>query len=210
MLTYDPEKAVACLIKADKKLAKVVQRAGEFTMRPKRMQSVFHALLQAIVYQQLSGKAAGTILARVHALYKEGARVPPQKILDTPEETLRGAGLSRNKMLAVKDLAQKTIDGVVPPLAKLRKLNDDEIIERLTQVRGIGPWTVEMLLIFRLGRPDVLPVTDLGVRRGYQLTYGLEELPSHNELRTYGEIWKPYRSVASWYLWRATEFEMLG
>ena len=210
MLAYDPELAVACLMKADKKLAKVVQRAGEFTMRPKRLQSVFQALFQAIVYQQLSGKAAGTILSRVLALYEEGARVPPEKILDTPEEALRGAGLSRNKMLAVKDLAQKTIDGVVPPLAKLRKLTDDEIIERLTQVRGIGPWTVEMLLIFRLGRPDVLPVTDLGVRRGYQLTYGLEELPSLNELRTYGEIWKPYRSVASWYLWRATEFETLG
>ena len=204
-LAYDPEEAMAALMKADKRLARVIQRAGEFTMRPKRLQSVFHALLRAIVYQQLSGKAAATILGRVLALNEAGERVTPDEILATSDEALRGAGLSRNKLLAVKDLAQKTIDGVVPPLPKLRKLSDEEIVERLTQVRGIGRWTVEMLLIFRMGRADVLPVTDLGVRRGYQLTYGLAELPTLEELRTYGERWRPYRSVASWYLWRACE-----
>lgn len=204
-LSYDPSLAIVALSKSDKKLARVIQRAGEFTMRPQRMQSVFHALLRAIVYQQLSGKAAGTIFGRVIALNEAGERVTPEEILATPDESLRGAGLSRNKLLAIKDLAQKTIDGVVPPLPKLRKLNDEEIIERLTEVRGIGRWTVEMLLIFRLGRPDVFPVTDLGVRRGYQLTYGLSDLPSLEELRTYGERWRPYRSVASWYLWRAAD-----
>lgn len=204
-LGYDPAEAVAALSKADKKLARVIRQAGEFTMRPERMQSVFHAILKAIVYQQLSGKAAATILGRVLALNEAGERVTPDEILATSDEALRGAGLSRNKLLAIKDLAQKTIDGVVLPVPKLRKLTDEEIVERLTQVRGIGRWTVEMLLIFRLGRPDVLPVTDLGVRRGFQLTYGLNEMPTYEALRTYGEKWRPYRSVASWYLWRAVE-----
>lgn len=205
-LTYDPDEALAALRAADRNLARVIRRAGPFTMRPERMQSLFHALLRAIVFQQLSGKAASTILSRVLAIYPEGKRVRPEQILETPDEALRGAGLSRNKLLAVKDLAQKTIDGIVPPLARLRKLSDDEIVARLTQVRGIGPWTVEMLLIFRLGRPDVLPVTDLGVRRGFQLTYGWEEMPSAELMRVTAEAWRPYRSVGSWYMWRATEF----
>lgn len=205
-LAYDPDEALAALQAADKRLARVIRRAGPFTMRPERMQSPFHALLRAIVFQQLSGKAAATILSRVLALYPEGKRVRPEQILETPDETLRSAGLSRNKLLAVKDLAQKTLDGVVPPLARLRKLRDDEIVERLTQVRGIGPWTVEMLLIFRLGRPDVLPVTDLGVRKGFQATYGWEEIPPPELMRAAAEAWRPYRSVGSWYMWRAAEF----
>jgi 3-methyladenine DNA glycosylase/8-oxoguanine DNA glycosylase len=205
MLTYDPEFAVAALAKADRRLGKVIAQAGAFTLKPNRREEVFHALLRAIVNQQLSGKAAATILSRVHALYPEGSQVSPQQILDTDEETLRAAGLSRNKTKSVKDLAQKTLDGVVPPAAKLKKLSDDEIVARLTQVRGIGPWTVEMLLIFRLGRPDVFPVTDLGVQRGYQFAYGLDDLPALDVLRAAGEKWRPYRSVASWYLWRAVE-----
>lgn len=204
-LQYDPELAVAFLQKADKRLAKIIHRAGPFTMRPQRMHSVFHSLLRAIVYQQLSGKAAATILGRVLANYPEGEKVTPQQILQTDDEKLRACGLSRNKLLAVKDLAQKTIDGVVPPLPKLRKLDDEEIITRLTEVRGIGRWTVEMLLLFRLGRPDVYPITDLGIRRGYQLTYKLDDLATLDQLRTHGERWTPYRSVASWYLWRAVD-----
>jgi DNA-3-methyladenine glycosylase II len=204
-LTYDPDVAIAALRKADKRLAKVIDRAGPFTMRPQRLHSVFHALMRAIVYQQLSGKAAATILGRVLALNASGEKLTPQELLDTPDEALRAAGLSRNKLLAVKDLAQKTIDGVVPPLPKLRKLDDEEIVTRLTEVRGIGRWSVEMLLLFRLGRPDVFPITDLGVRRGFQLTFGLDDLATLDELRTHGERWRPYRSVASWYLWRAVE-----
>jgi DNA-3-methyladenine glycosylase II len=204
-LTYDPDVAIAALRKADRRLAKVIDRAGPFTMRPQRLHSVFHALMRAIVYQQLSGKAAATILGRVLALNASGEKLTPQELLDTPDEALRAAGLSRNKLLAVKDLAQKSIDGLVPPLPKLRKLDDEEIVTRLTEVRGIGRWSVEMLLLFRLGRPDVFPITDLGVRRGFQLTFGLHDLATLDELRTHGERWRPYRSVASWYLWRAVE-----
>ena len=206
-LTYDPDEAVAALSKADKKLAKVIRQAGPFTLRPEKLHSVFHALLRAIVYQQLSGKAAGTILSRVLAIYPKGHRATPEEILATPDEQLRAAGLSRNKLLAIKDLSQKALEGIVPPLAKIRKLADAEILERLTAVRGIGPWTVEMLLIFRLGRADVLPVTDLGIRKGFQLTYGGDELPPPKAITEHAERWRPYRSVASWYLWRAADLE---
>jgi 3-methyladenine DNA glycosylase/8-oxoguanine DNA glycosylase len=204
-LCFDPDAAIESLSKADKRLAKVIHRAGPFTMRPEKLHSVFHALLRAIVYQQLSGKAAATILSRVMANYPEGHKAKPEQIIATPDETLRGCGLSRNKLLSVKDLAQKTLDGVVPQLAKIKKLSDAEILERLTAVRGIGPWSVEMLLIFRLGRPDVLPVSDLGVRKGFQLTYGGEELPAPKAIAEYAERWRPYRSVASWYMWRAVD-----
>lgn len=204
-LQFDPEEAIVKLARADKALGKVIRRAGPFTMRPEKLHSVFHALLRAIVYQQLSGKAAGTILSRVLAIYPQGHRTTPEEILATDDERLRGAGLSRNKILAVKDLAQKTVEGVVPPLAKLKKLDDAEIVERLTAVRGIGPWTVEMLLIFRLGRPDVLPITDLGVQKGFMLTYSLGEMPKPKAITEFAERWRPYRSVASWYMWRATE-----
>jgi 3-methyladenine DNA glycosylase/8-oxoguanine DNA glycosylase len=204
-LTYDPAAALSMLARADRTLARVIRRAGPFTLRPERMQSPFQALLKAIVHQQLSGKAAATILGRVQALYDAGARMAPADLLATPDEALRAAGLSRNKVLAVKDLAHKTLDGVVPPLAKLRRMEDDEIVARLTQVRGVGVWTVEMLLIFRLGRPDVLPVADLGVRRGYQFAFRRDDLPALDTLRAHGERWRPYRSVASWYLWRAVE-----
>ncbi len=206
-LTYDPDEAIAALAKSDKKLARLMRKAGPFTMQPEKLHSVYHALFRAIVYQQLSGKAAGTILSRVLAIYPKGHRATPEQVIETPDETLRGAGLSRNKLLAIKDLSQKTIEGVVPPLAKIRKLADAEIMERLTAVRGIGPWTVEMLLIFRLGRADVLPVGDLGVRKGFQLTYGGDELPPPKLISEHAECWRPYRSVASWYLWRAVDLQ---
>src|SRR5205823_14275983 len=122
-----------------------------------------------------------------------------------PNEQLRAAGLSKNKMLALRDLAAKTIDGTVPTLTQIRRMSDEAIIEHLTQVRGIGRWTVEMLLIFRLGRPNVLPVDDYGVRKGFGIFRGKKELPSKEELQKYGERWRPYRSVASWYMWRALE-----
>lgn len=204
-LTYDPDAAVAHLTAADKKLAKVIRRAGPFTMRPEKMHDVFHTLLRAIVYQQLSGKAAATILARVLANFPSGARVRPEELLAADETKLRQAGLSHNKLLALRDLAAKTVDGTVPTLGKLKKLSDEEIIARLTQVRGIGVWSVEMLLLFRLGRPDVMPVTDLGIRKGFQLTYGGDELPPPKAILQYSTKWQPYRSVASWYLWRAVD-----
>jgi DNA-3-methyladenine glycosylase II len=163
--------------------------------------------VQAVTYQQLNGTAAATILGRVKALYP-GRRFPqPQDVLATPDTTLREAGLSRAKVAAIKDLAEKALAGIVPSSRAIRDLTDAEIIERLTVVRGVGPWTVEMLLIFHLGRPDVWPVTDYGVRKGFALTYRRTELPAPKELLAFGEKWRPFRTTAAWYLWRALELE---
>jgi 3-methyladenine DNA glycosylase/8-oxoguanine DNA glycosylase len=204
-LTFDPAEALAVLRRKDKVLAKVIRNAGPFTLKPERMVSPFHALLEAIVHQQLSGKAAKTIYGRVAALLPQPKRPTPEALLRLKEKQLRGAGLSNNKYLAIRDLSEKTLDGTVPTLAKLRKMSDSEIVERLTEVRGIGVWTVEMLLMFRLGRPDVLPVADLGVRHGFKLTYGLPEMPHVDHLTEHAERWRPFRSVASWYMWRAVD-----
>jgi len=175
-------------------------------LTPEKLRSPFHALARAIVYQQLSGKAAETIFGRVEAIFPRGG-FKPEAVVATADETLRTAGMSRAKVAALKDLAAKTLDRTVPGLARLKRMEDAEILARLVQVRGIGTWTVEMLLIFRLGRPDVLPVTDLGVRRGFMLTYGHEELPGPASIIEHAERWRPYRSVASWYLWRAVDLE---
>ncbi len=203
-LSYDPREAVKRLCRADRVLAGVIKQAGPFTHVPEKMQSPFQALMRAIVYQQLNGKAASTILGRVMDLYPRGG-LKAEAILATPDEKLRGAGLSRSKVLALKDLAAKTLDSTVPTLAQLKKMDDAEIVSRLVQVRGIGPWSVEMLLIFRLGRPDVLPVSDFGVRTGFMLTYGTAKLPAAKEMMEHAECWRPFRSVASWYMWRAVD-----
>jgi DNA-3-methyladenine glycosylase II len=158
-----------------------------------------------VTFQQLNGTAAETIFSRVLALYP-GQKFPtPEDLLATPDEKLRAAGLSRNKTAAVKDIAAKTLDGTVPDSRTIRKLSNEEILQRLTIVRGVGPWTVEMLLMFTLGREDVLPVTDFGVRKGFALTYGLAELPTPAALLAHGEKWRPHRTTASWYLWRAVD-----
>jgi DNA-3-methyladenine glycosylase II len=201
---YDPLEAVRHLSSVDRKLAALIERVGPFKMQLRRMHNPFEALSRNIIYQQLHGNAAAAIHGRVMALFGT-KRLRPQDILDAPEERLRGAGLSRAKQAALKDLAAKTLDGTVPTLARLRRMGDEEIIERLTEVRGIGRWTVEMLLIFRLGRPDVLPVDDYAVRKGFSLVYGARELPKPRELLHYGERWRPFRSVASWYMWRVHE-----
>lgn len=203
-LRYDPDEAVRVLREADATLADLIDRAGPFALEPERVQhSPFEALLRAIIYQQLSTKAASTIWGRVRALFPGRTGPTPRRLLELDPDALRGAGMSRSKAASARDLAEKTIEGVVPGLAELQEMEDDEILERLTEVRGIGRWTVEMLLIARLGRPDVFPVHDLGIRRGYMITYGLEEMPTPKELEPLGEPWRPYRSVASWYLWRA-------
>lgn len=205
---YDPVKAAAALAKKDKVLARLIRKAGPCTIASRNeaeaLLDPFQALLRSIVYQQLSGKAAATIHGRVLALYGSGP-VMPQQVLDTDDETLRGAGLSRAKIAAVKDLAAKTLAGVVPQRAALEAMADEEIIATLVQVRGIGRWTVEMLLMFYLARADVLPVNDLGVRKGYMLAYGTDSLPAPEDLLDFGENWRPYRSVASWYMWRAVD-----
>jgi DNA-3-methyladenine glycosylase II len=206
-LSFDPDEAVSVIARADRRLAGVIERAGPYTHRPQKLQSPFHALLRAIVFQQLAGKAAATIHGRVVDLFPGKRGLTAAALVAMPEQKLRGAGLSQNKMLAVKDLAAKTLDGTVPTLAKLQRMSDQEIVERLTEVRGIGTWTVEMLLMFRLGRPDVLPVSDYGVRQGFMHVYRKKELPTPKELLAHGERWRPYRSVASWYMWRAADLQ---
>ena len=203
-LGYDPEEAVRRLSAADPTLARLVELAGPFTLEVRRMHDTFEALARNIVYQQLHASAAAAIHGRVLALFG-GERLAPEALLAAPEESLRGAGLSAAKLAALRDLAAKTLDGTVPTIARLRRMPDEEIITRLTQVRGIGRWTVEMLLMFRLGRPDVLPVDDYAVRKGFALAYGREEMPKPKELALYGERWRPFRSAASWYMWRACE-----
>jgi DNA-3-methyladenine glycosylase II len=211
-LPFDSTEAIDRLKAADPKLAVLIDRAGAFTLRLDPAPSPFESLLESILYQQLNGKAAATIHARVRAYF--GGDPAPQLLLDTPDEPLRAAGVSGNKIKALRDLAARTLDGTVPTHAAIKKMSDAEIIEHLTQVRGIGPWTVEMLLIFRMGRPDVLPATDYGVRKGYALTFqrvpktrplAAEDLPKPEVLLKRGKRWAPFRSVASWYLWRACD-----
>jgi 3-methyladenine DNA glycosylase/8-oxoguanine DNA glycosylase len=203
---FDPAAALAHLQAVDKALARVIDTVGPCLLRVDETSSVFMALAQAIVYQQLHGKAAAAIFARVRALFPRAHEgFSARQLLRAPEEKLRGAGLSRGKLLALRDLAEKEHAGELPSLADIDKMSDEAIIERLTTVRGIGRWTVEMLLIFRLGRPDVLPVDDFGVRKGFGYIMRKKEMPDRAALAKRGKRWAPYRSVASWYLWRAAE-----
>ena len=211
-LPFDPAAAIAHLSAADLKLGALIERVGPFTLKLDPSPSPFESLLESILYQQLNGKAAATIHRRVRDIY--GGDPAPQALLDTADERLRAAGVSGNKIKALRDLAARTLDGTVPSHRAILKMTDAEIVEHLTKVRGIGPWTVEMLLIFRLGRPDVLPVTDYGVRKGYALTFmrvpksrpiEASDLPKPEVVLKRGKRWGPYRSVASWYLWRACD-----
>ena len=202
---FDPAAAVAALREADSRLAALIDRVGPFRMQLQRTPSVFGALAEAIVFQQLNGKAAATIFARLCALFPHSVGLTPEGLTRTREDRLRSAGLSGSKIASLRDLANKTRAGELPTLADVRSMPDEEIIERLTIVRGIGRWTVEMLLMFRLGRPDVLPVDDFGVRKGFGIAFAHKGEPSKQDVEKRGERWRPYRSVASWYLWRATD-----
>jgi 3-methyladenine DNA glycosylase/8-oxoguanine DNA glycosylase len=199
------EEAVRLLSACDPKLAQVIRRVGPCSLKPPRTFSIFSALLQSIVYQQLAGKAAAAILGRVHAALGPGGIPTPEGVIGLPDSVLRQAGLSRSKLAAIRDLAEKTLAGQVPTLPQLRRMSDEEIIEKLIPIRGVGRWTVEMLLIFRLGRPDVLPIMDYGVRKGFGRVFQRGKLPTSAQLVRRGERWRPYRSVASWYLWRALD-----
>jgi methylated-DNA-[protein]-cysteine S-methyltransferase len=203
---FDPEVAVAHVRKSDAAMARVIDAVGPFRMQLKKAPSIFGALAEAIVYQQLTGKAAGTIFARVCALFPRAHEgLSAEQILRVSDEKLRAAGLSRSKLLSLRDLAEKASTGELPTLSDVHRMDDATVVERLTHVRGIGKWTAEMLLIFRLGRPDVLPSDDYGIRKGFAVAMKKRELPSRADVDKRGERWRPYRTVASWYLWRAAE-----
>ncbi len=210
---YDAAEACRALSLADPKLAALIARAGPFTLKLKSQHSPFETLLEAILSQQLHGAAVRAILHKLLKLFGD-IHPTPALLLSQPDEALRAAGLSRNKALALQDLARKTLDGTVPSLNAIRKMADEEIVRRLTAVRGVGPWTVEMMLIFRLGRPDVLPVTDYAVRKGFALTFTrlpktkpftAAMLADPRVMTRRARRWQPWRSVASWYLWRACD-----
>ncbi len=209
---YDSTLACRQLAEADPKLGLLITRVP-FALKLKSQHSPFEALLESIIYQQLHGKAAAAILRRLLTAFGE-LHPSPEHLLQAPDDVLRACGLSASKTKALHDLAAKTLDGTVPTLTQIRRLPDEEIIARLTEVRGIGVWTVQMLLIFRLGRPDVLPVTDYGVRKGFALTFlrlpkskpfDASMLATAEQIERRAERWRPWRSVASWYLWRACD-----
>lgn len=208
-LPYRAATALRHLRRADPTLGRHIDRVGAYRLGLQHTSDVFGALAEAIVYQQLSGKAAATIFGRLAAAFPDG-RPTPRRLLALSDDALRGAGLSRAKAASLRDLATRTLAGGVPPLEALDAMPDGAVVDTLTEVRGIGRWTVEMLLIFRLGRPDVLPLADYGIRKGFGKVFRRRgrtaaELPAPAEIARRGERWRPYRSVASWYLWRALD-----
>lgn len=208
-LTFDRERAVRHVRSTSRSMAALVDAVGGFDVQPDPDLEPYPYLLRSIVYQQLHGSAAASIHRRLLELF--GGRVPPpQRLLQVDAATLRTAGLSASKSASVHDLARHALAGELPTHDELPLLGDLEIVRRMTIVRGIGPWTVHMLLLFRLGRPDVLPTGDFGVREGWRLLRGLEQQPSPAELRAATEAWRPYRSVGSWYMWRAVDLYREG
>jgi methylated-DNA-[protein]-cysteine S-methyltransferase len=202
-LGFEPALALEHL-KAAEPMASLIARVGPPRLRVDPLESPFEALAKAIVYQQLAGRAAQAILRRIKVHF-DGALPTPERLLAANDDELRQLGLSRNKAAALKDLAAKTVTGVVPDLRLLRRLDDEALVTRLTSIRGIGRWTVEMLLIFRLGRADVFPVDDFGVRKGMARLMGHSDLPKPKDAAATAQRWRPFRTLASWYLWRAAD-----
>jgi DNA-3-methyladenine glycosylase II len=201
---FDPIAAVAHLRACDPVLGELIARRP-FTLELRPVKSVFEALLRSIIYQQLHGRAASAIHGRVLAVLRAHGPVGPATLARTPDEPLRGAGLSAGKLRALRDLAEKCLAGIVPTVAQARRMNEAELIERLTAVRGIGPWTVHVLMIFYLGHGDVMPTGDLAVRAAFRKLYGKRRDPSPAQILRHAKKWSPYRSVASWYLWRSLD-----
>lgn len=197
--------AIRHLSNADPVLRHVIRQVGRCTLKPERDRSPFQSLVRAVAHQQLNGTAAETILRRFLELFPGKSFPTAEDLAGVADEQIRAAGFSRAKVAAIRDIAAKTLTGVVPSSRTIARMSDDAIVERLTECRGVGRWTVEMLLIFKLGRPDVLPADDFGVRNGFMLSYGRSEMPRPKELLEYGECWRPYRTTASWYLWRAVD-----
>jgi DNA-3-methyladenine glycosylase II len=197
--------AVSHLSLVDPVMEQLIRDVGPCTLMPRTKRSPFETLVRAIAYQQLHEKAAGSILHRFVALFP-GRRFPrPEELLTLHASRMKRSGFSRAKVLALRDLAAKVLDGTVPTGRIIQQLDDDAIVERLIEIRGVGRWTAEMLLIFQLGRPDVLPADDFGLRNGFRIAYGRRSLPTPKQVLRHGERWKPYRTAASWYLWRAAE-----
>lgn len=210
MMQYGSVDSINHLSNVDPVMRRLIEHIGPFSLKPKGRRSPFESLVRAIAYQQLHDKAAESILKRFIALFP-GRKFPrPDELLAMNMRSVRKAGFSRPKILALRDLAAKTLDGTVPTNRMIRQLTDEAIIERLIEVRGIGRWTAEMLLIFQLGRPDVLPVDDYGVRNGFRIAYGIGTMPTPKQVLQYGERWKPHRTAASWYLWRAVNLGKQG
>jgi DNA-3-methyladenine glycosylase II len=197
--------ALKHLAQHDPVMRRLIRAHGICGLQPKARRSPFESLARAIAHQQLNGIAADTILRRFKALFPRRRFPRPEDLAHIADDAIRAAGFSRAKIAAIRDLAAKSLDGTVPTSREIARLDDAEIITRLTEVRGIGQWTVEMLLIFQLGRPDVLPVDDFGVRNGFRHAYGLPELPRPKDLLIFGERWRPHRTTAAWYLWRAAD-----
>ncbi|MGH6981104.1 MAG: DNA-3-methyladenine glycosylase family protein [Stellaceae bacterium] len=203
MNAIDVAAAIRALTKADPVLGRAIKRHGPFAIAIRRGKTPFDLLAHAVIRQQLSNKAAATIEGRLIAAL--GGTCTPETITAATFDTLRGAGLSRAKATTLQDLAAKTLNGAIPGFRKLNGMTDDAVIEHLTAVKGVGVWTAQMFLMFSLGRPDIMPVTDFGVRKGFQRVYGRKELPAPKFILDHAEIWRPWRSVASWYLWRAAD-----
>ena len=202
---FDPAVALTNLRASDPELGALIDRIGPFALELRPAASLFEALLRSIVYQQLHGKAAATIHGRVLAELAKHGGATPVALTQVSDAGLRGAGLSGNKLRAVRDLASKCMEGTVPSLPAAAKLSDEELVTRLTAVSGIGPWTVHMLLIFYLGRPDVMPTGDFAIRLGFQRLYRKRKDPTPEAIIKHACRWQPYRSVASWYLWRSLD-----
>jgi DNA-3-methyladenine glycosylase II len=201
---FEPADAIAHLRAADPALTRIIDAAGPFAMDLKKARSVFAALAEAIVYQQLSNKAAATIFGRLCGHFPRGsAGLTAERLLVLSDARIRGAGISRPKLKSLRDLARRCVAGEVPTLAAARRMTDAEIIARLIAVHGIGRWSAEMFLMFRLGRPDVLPIDDYSLRKAYATAFRKRALPSREALEKAGEKWRPYRTVASWYLWQS-------
>ena len=198
------QKAAEHLKSVDPVLERLMEKIGPVTIKARRV-PVFHSLVQSIIYQQLNGKAADTILSRFKSLFGDGHFPSAEQVLARQPEHLRSAGLSRPKASYILGIAEKAVAGLLPTLKECDKLGDAEIVQRLTEMKGVGRWTVEMFLIFNLGRLDVLPIHDLGVRRGFQIAYGKRKMPEPEQLERSGEKWRPYRTVAARYLWRAVD-----
>ena len=199
------ERAVAYLRAEDPVLDRLIERVGPCGFTVRRRHSPYQSLVHAVAHQQLHGAAAKAILGRFLALYPGQDFPAPEDVHATSDRRLRAVGFSRGKIRCIRDLTAKTLEGLVPERRVVQRLDDEAVVERLTAVHGVGRWTVEMLLMFTLGRPDVLPVDDYGIRAGFRIAYGMKSMPKPVTVRRRGERWRPYRTIASWYLWRATE-----